>query len=76
MILHAVHGVINFDVLETYQTGEVNQTIHSDGAHIRPTVREGILLRDYRWRSIYQRRLTNEFNQRWQHYGRVLESPR
>lgn len=76
VVLQAVHGLVNFDILETYQTGGVNQTIHSDGAYIRPGIKEGILLRDYRWRSIYQRRMTNDFNQRWQHYGRVLQNPR
>jgi len=75
-LLHLVHGVINFDVLETYQTDNVNSTIHSDGAVIKPGIREGILLRDYQWRSIYQRRMTTEFNQRWQHFGQPLKNPR
>lgn len=74
--LHLIHSVINFDVIETYQTGSNNTTIHADGAVIQPGIREGILLRDYRWRSIYQRQLTDTFNQRWQHFGRSLTNPR
>lgn len=74
--LHSVHGVINFDVIETYQLPGDNNTIHSDGAVVKPAIREGILLRDYRWRSQYQRRMTNDFNQRWQHFGRTLTNPR
>lgn len=75
-VLHLVHGAINFDVLETYQVDGVNSTIHSDGAVVKPGIKAGILLRDYQWRSIYQRRMTNDFNQRWQHFGRSLSNPR
>jgi len=75
-VLHLVYGVVNFDVIETYQTGEQNTTIHSDGAIFKPGVKEGILLRDYRWRSIYQHQFTEAFNQRWQHFGRSLSNPR
>lgn len=74
--LHLVHGVVNFDVLETYQLPGNNNTIHSDGAVVKPGIREGILLRDYRWRSQYQRRMIDDFNQEWQHFGRSLTNPR
>lgn len=74
--LHLVYAVCNFDVLETYQNPGANNTIHSDGAVVRPGIREGVLVRDVRWRSIYQRRLTEAFNQQWQHVGRPLGSPR
>lgn len=73
--LHTVHALVNLDILQTYQTGENNQTIHSDGAVIQPSIKPGVLLRDYGWRSIYQRRFTNEFNQRWQHFGKPLRNP-
>jgi hypothetical protein len=75
-VLHLVHGVVNFDVLETYQIGSNNTTIHSDGAVFKPGIRPGILVRDYQWRSRYQRQLTADFNQRWQHFGRPLSNPR
>ncbi|MDX2231923.1 MAG: hypothetical protein NW220_19975 [Leptolyngbyaceae cyanobacterium bins.349] len=75
-LLQLVHGVVNFDVLETYQRQGANNTIHADGAVVKPGIREGILLRDYRWRSQYQRRMTHDFNQRWQHFGRSLTNPR
>jgi hypothetical protein len=72
----AIHAVINFDIVETYQTGDDNRTIHSDGGYIQPGIKPGILVRDYQWRSQYQHRLTEEFNQRWQHFGKPLHSPK
>jgi len=74
-LLHLVHGVINFDLIETYQVDGIHSTIHSDGAVIKPGIKQGILLRDYHWRSIYQHRLTNDFNQRWHYFGRSLTNP-
>lgn len=75
-VLQLMHGVVNFDVLETYQNPGTNTTIHSDGAVVKPGIRAGILLRDYHWRSTYQRRLTDDFNQRWHHFGKPLANPR
>ncbi|MBD2022475.1 hypothetical protein H6F43_20045 [Leptolyngbya sp. FACHB-36] len=76
VLLHCTYAVVNLDIIDTYQTGEVNQTIHSDGAVVKVSLKEGVLVRDFRWRSIYQRRLTEEFNQRWQHFGAPLDNPR
>jgi hypothetical protein len=73
--LHLVYAVCSFDLLETYQTEGVNNTIHSDGAVFRPSFKKGALLRDYDWRSRYQHHLTNDFNQRWQHFGQPLGNP-
>jgi hypothetical protein len=70
-----LHCGVNFDVLETYQTGDNNRTVHSDGAFWNPSIKPGILVRDYQWRSRYQRQLTDDFNQRWQHFGRPLQNP-
>ncbi len=75
-VLHLVHGFVNIDVLETYQIGSNNTTIHSDGAHFQPGIKPGILVRDYQWRAQYQRQLTAAFNQRWSYFGRSLSNPR
>lgn len=75
--LHLVYAVANLDVLETYQTTGVNQTIHSDGARAKLHFDNGVLVRDFKWRSIYQRNLTERFNQQWQNKGfEPLDNPR
>lgn len=63
--LHLVYAVVNLNVIKTYQTIGINQTIHSDEATVNLHLDDGVLVRDYKWRSVYQRRLTEEFNKRW-----------
>jgi hypothetical protein len=76
LILHLVYGFLNLDVLDTYQTQGVNQTIHSDGAKFQLSLGDGVLVRDFKWRSIYQRHLVEDFNKQWQAYGSPLANPR
>jgi hypothetical protein len=74
--LHLIYAVWDLDVLNTYQTEGVNQTIHSDKAEFHVSLKEGVLIRDYQWRSVYQKHLVDDFNQRWQNNGPPLENPR
>jgi hypothetical protein len=73
--LHLVYGIWNIDVLDKYQTQGVNETIHTDEAKFDLSVKDGVLVQDYKWRSIYQHHLVDDFNQRWQHYGAPLKNP-
>lgn len=65
--LQLLHGLVfNFDVLQTYQDDPNPKTIHSDSAKVHFSIKEGIVVRDLQWRSIYQKYQWDEFNKRWQ----------
>lgn len=74
--LNIVYGLFcNFDVIETYQTQNIGVTPHADGAYVRFSIKEGVLVKDYKSRAIYQKYQVNEFNKYWQDTGVKLESP-
>lgn len=65
--LQLLYGLIfNLDVLQTYQNDPVAKTIHSDSAKIQVSAKEGVLIRELHWRSIYQAYQLGEFNKKWQ----------
>lgn len=73
-ILYSI--VFNFDVIDTYQTQGVGTTVHSDGAKVNFSIKEGVLVREFKWRSIYQKYQVNKFNQKWRSSGFQLDEPR
>lgn len=74
--LNIVYGIVcNFDVVETYQTQGIGVTPHADGAYVHFSIKEGVLVQDYKLRSIYQKYQVNEFNKYWQQTGFKLKSP-
>jgi hypothetical protein len=63
--LQLLYGLIfNFDIIQTFQDDTVAKTIHSDSAKVHFSIKEGILIRDLQWRSIYQKYQLDEFNKR------------
>ncbi|NJR52455.1 MAG: hypothetical protein HC780_25660 [Leptolyngbyaceae cyanobacterium CSU_1_3] len=65
-VLHLLYGLVfNFDIIQTYQDDAVSKTIHADSAKIQFSIKEGVLVRDVKWRSIYQKYQLEEFNKRW-----------
>ena len=75
VVLHIAYGIWNIEVLEKHQTKGIGETIHTDEANFRLSLNDGILVQDYKWRSIYQSHQVAKFNQRWMHYGQPLENP-
>lgn len=64
--LQLLYGLVfNFDVIQTYQNDSHPKTIHTDSAKVQLSIKEGILIRDMQWRSIYQKYQLDEFNKRW-----------
>jgi hypothetical protein len=57
--------VCNFDVIQTYQADVNPKTIHSDAATVHFSIKEGVLIRDWQWRSIYQKYQLEEFHKKW-----------
>ncbi len=70
ILFHLAHSLLlNFDLLETYQTGNDSfKTIHADGAKFHPHLDAGVLVKDFDRRSIYQSYQLEEFNKRWANY--------
>jgi hypothetical protein len=65
IVLQIIYGlVVNFDIIETYRTDVNPKTIHSDSAKVQFSLKEGVLIRDWQWRSIYQKNQLEEFNKR------------
>ncbi|KAM3103563.1 ArnT family glycosyltransferase [Phormidesmis sp. 146-12] len=64
--LQIVYGLVfNFDVIQTYQTDINPKTIHSDSARVHFSIKEGVLIRDWQWRSIYQKYQLEEYRKKW-----------
>lgn len=72
--LNIVYAIIGYlDVIETYQTQSIGQTVHADGAYVKLSIKEGVLVKDFEDRAVIQKYQVNEFNKRWQHTGFKLE---
>ncbi len=64
--LQVVYGLaFNFDVIQTYQNDVNPKTIHTDSAKVHFSIKEGVLIRDWQWRSTYQKYQLEEYNKKW-----------